>query len=92
MAWKRLGAPPGAHQDPNSSTRSNGEPGMPEISCIANDADDLRPLRIGPISGVMLLRAWRERLSAVVWSKCPVTGGGDPMRERTPDLTGSITY
>ena len=36
--------PPGAPQDPNSSTRSIGEPGMPEISCIANDADDLRPL------------------------------------------------
>jgi len=50
-----LGAPPGAHQDPNSSTRSIGEPGMPEMSCIASEVDDLRPLRMGPISGVMLL-------------------------------------
>ena len=49
MAEETFGAPPGAHQDPNSSTRSIGEPGMPEISCIANDADDLRPLRMGPI-------------------------------------------
>ncbi len=51
MAWKRLGPPPGAHLDPNFPTRSIGEPGMPEISCIANDADDLRPLRVGPILG-----------------------------------------
>ena len=42
---------------------------MPEISCIANDADDLRPLRMGPISGFMLhsrartvLRSLRFRL------------------------------
>jgi len=44
MAEETFGAPPGAHQDPNSSTRSIGEPGMPEISRIANDADELQPL------------------------------------------------
>ena len=61
---------------------------MAEISCIANDADDLQllgltsrpqfllPMRpgVGPISNVMLLRAWRERLSAVVWSEVSVIG------------------
>ena len=50
MADETFGAPPGAHQDPNSSTRSIGEPGMPEISCIANDADDLQPLRLLTVS------------------------------------------
>ena len=74
MAEETFGVPPGAHQDPNSPTRSIGEPGMPEISRIASEVDDLRSLRMGPISVVMLLRAWRERLSAVVWSKCPVIG------------------
>ena len=53
MAEETFGAPPGAHQDPNSSTRSIAEPGMPEISCIASEVDDLRPLRMGPISVVI---------------------------------------
>ena len=74
MAKETFGSPPGPTHDPDSPTRSIEEPGMPEISCIASEVDDLRPLRMGPISGVMLLRAWRERLSAVVWSKCPVIG------------------
>ena len=43
MAEETFGSPPGAHQDPNFPTRSNGEPGMPEISCIASEVDDLRP-------------------------------------------------
>ena len=51
MERETFGSPPGAHQDPNSSTRSIGEPVMPEISCIASEVDDLQPLRMGPILG-----------------------------------------
>jgi hypothetical protein len=35
--------------DSKSPTRSIEETGMPEISRIANDADDLRPLRLLPL-------------------------------------------
>ena len=56
MERETLGSPPpGPTQDPNSSTRSIGEPGMPEISCIASEVDDLRPLGLHPAPRFLLL-------------------------------------
>ena len=44
MEGETLGPLLGPPHDPNFPTRSIGEPGMPEMSRIANEADDLRPL------------------------------------------------
>jgi len=39
---------------------------MPEISCIANDADDLRPLRMGPILGTYVRFGLPIRVNVVI--------------------------
>ena len=75
MAEETLGAPPGAHQDPNSTTRSIGEPGMPEISCIANEADDLRPLRMGPILNCYVCLSENARIPVRLESIAKKPGG-----------------
>ena len=83
---KRLGPLLGPLHDPESPTRSIGEPGMPEISRIADGVDDLQPL--GLTSRPQFLLPTRPGVGPIFGTYVSLARTPRPLRPGSRRLTG----